>query len=287
MPRKLAFLILAVVLAFTLSCQERTSESKAENKATGVKSASVALKETTIRNVTKEPVKYSIKPALSPGDPEGKTLAVGAIDRYPGNKDLDIIFPRNGERIKYRLDRGMPYSFRYDENGELELYDGSHGRTDAVDLAPFVATPSNIVDCMLEMADLDEKDVLYDLGCGDGRIVITAAKRYGTRGVGIDIDPVRIQESQANARAAQVEDLVEFRLGDATKMDFSEATVVTLYLLTESNELLRPLLEAQLKPGAYVLSHNYHMPGWEEKEIDYASLQDEDGESHNIYVYKR
>ena len=287
MPRKFAFLVFIAFIALNLSCRTQKNEPTAESKETEVKAAAVDPKETTIRNVTNETIKYSIKSSNSAGDPIDKTIAVGAIDRYAGDNDLDIYFPREGERIRYRLDRGMPYSFRDDENGNLELYDGSHGRVDAVDLAPFVATPSKVVDKMLEMADLDEKDVLYDLGCGDGRIVITAAAKYGTRGIGIDIDPIRIEESQVNAKTSQVEDLVEFRLGDATKMDFSEATVVTLYLLTESNELLRPLLEEQLKSGTYVLSHNYHIPGWEEKEVDYASLEDEEGEIHNIYVYKR
>lgn len=287
MPRKFAFLIFIAIIALNLSCHTQKNESNAEAKETEEKTAAVDQKETTIRNVTKETIKYSIKPSNSAGDPIEKTVAVGAIDRYAGNTNLDIFFPRKGERIRYRLDRGMPYSFRDDENGDLELYDGSHGRIDAADLAPFVATPSQVVDRMLKMANLDEKDVLYDLGCGDGRIVITAAAKYGTRGIGIDIDPIRIEESQVNAKTSQVEDLVEFRLGDATTMDFSDATVVTLYLLTESNELLRPLLEKQLKPGTYVLSHNYHIPGWEDKEIDYTSLNDEEGEAHNIYVYKR
>ena len=137
------------------------------------------------------------------------------------------------------------------------------------------------------MAEVGKNDIVYDLGCGDGRIVIMAAKQYGAHGVGIDLDPRRISESKSAAEKAGVEELVEFRMEDATKVDFSEATVVTLYLLTESNRLLRPELERQLKPGAFVISHNYPIPGWEDKEIEYVTIWDEGGEEHYIYLYQK
>jgi SAM-dependent methyltransferase len=200
---------------------------------------------------------------------------------------VELTFKQGDIWQKYLLDSKMPYSFRYDENGQLELYEGSHGRDDAEDLAPFVATPMLVVEKMLEMADLDGDDVLYDLGCGDGRIVITAAKKYGARGVGIDLSLERIEESRTNAKEAGVENLVEFRREDATKSDISQATVVTIYLLTESNELLRPILEKQLKPGTLVISHNYDIPGWEKKEIDYTSIKTQDDEEHMIYLYQK
>jgi SAM-dependent methyltransferase len=188
--------------------------------------------------------------------------------------------------MMYRLEAGMSYSFRYDENDKLDLFEGSHGRSDAVDLAPYVTTPMMVVEKMLEMADISDKDVLYYIGCGDGRIVILAAKKYGARGVGIDIDPLRITEARENARSAGVQKLVEFRELDATKADISEATVVTLYLLPESNELLKPILKKQLKPGSRILSHNYHIPGWERREMGFLSLKTPDGEEHDIYLYK-
>ena len=200
---------------------------------------------------------------------------------------MDVTFQEGSTQVEYRLDPGMPYSFRFNEDDQLELYDGSHGREGVADLAPFVSTPMTVVEKMLELAKVDDSDVVYDIGCGDGRIVITAAKIYGARGVGIDLDPRRIEESSVNANKAEVEHLVEFRVQDVTKADISEATVVTLYLLTESNEFLRPQLEKQLKPGTYIVSHNYHIPGWEDKEIDNFSLTAEDDELHNIYVYKR
>lgn len=157
---------------------------------------------------------------------------------------------------------------------------------DAVKLAPFLPTPMCVVDRMLELADVDEDDIVYDLGCGDGRIVIAAAKKYGARGVGLDIYPQWIKKSQSNARKAGVESLVEFRLEDATSADISEATIVALYLLPESNDLLRPMLEKQLKPGALVVTHNYHIPGWSDKEVCVESLKDTFGKEHTVFVYR-
>jgi len=129
--------------------------------------------------------------------------------------------------------------------------------------------------------------VIYDIGCGDGRIVITAAEIYGARGVGIDIVPKRIQESRENAKSSGVEHLVEFRHEDATKSDLSEATVVTIYLIPDSNALLRPQFEKQLKPGTLVISHGYPILGWEDKLVEFTEVETEFESAHLIYVYKR
>lgn len=126
----------------------------------------------------------------------------------------------------------------------------------------YVPTPQPVVDAMLELAGVGRDDVLYDLGSGDGRIPVTAARRFGTRGVGIDIEPVRVREANANARAAGVTDLVSFRREDLFQADFSEATVVTLYLLPELNLRLRPILLEQLEPGTRIVSHAFDMGDW-------------------------
>lgn len=290
MRSKLLGILLIILIVMAGSCQSEKDTSQVRssehNRLTSPKS-SVDVKELTIRNVTKKTVRYTIASSGSFGKPVTKSIKPGSIDRYRRDSEMDITFQQGNTQIKYSLDPGMPYSFRYNEDNQLELYDGSHGRHDVVDLAPYVATPMSVVEKMLEMAEINSSDIIYDLGCGDGRIVITAAKKYGAYGVGIDLDPQRIEESIANAKKAQVENLVEFRLQDVTKADFSDATIVTLYLLTESNELLRPLLEKQLKPGTYVVSHNYDISRWEDKELDYASLRTEDDRVHNIYVYKR
>ena len=126
----------------------------------------------------------------------------------------------------------------------------------------FVPTPSEIVDTMLRMAGVTRKDTVYDLGCGDGRIVITAAQRYGARGVGIDIDPERVAEATENVRKGGVADRVRIIQGDLFEADIGAATVVTLYLLSELNLKLRPKLLRDLKPGTRVVSHAFSMGDW-------------------------
>ena len=124
---------------------------------------------------------------------------------------------------------------------------------------PYVSTPQDIVDRMLALGRVGRQDMVYDLGCGDGRIVITAARRLGARGVGIDLDPERIGEARANARVAGVAARVRFRHADLFDTDVSAATVVMLYLLFEVNLQLMPRLWRQLRVGARVVSHDFHM----------------------------
>jgi len=127
--------------------------------------------------------------------------------------------------------------------------------------APYVTTPDTVVAAMLRLAGVSSRDTVFDLGCGDGRIVIAAA-RLGARGVGIDISPDRIREARANARSAAVEALTRFEAGDLFEADISRATVVTLYLLPDLNLRLRPKLVKELKPGTRVVSHAFDMGDW-------------------------
>jgi cyclopropane fatty-acyl-phospholipid synthase-like methyltransferase len=124
---------------------------------------------------------------------------------------------------------------------------------------PYVPTKQEVVEEMLRMAGVKPGDVVYDLGCGDGRIVVTAAQKFGARGVGVDIDPRRIAEANENARRAGVESQVSFRIGDLFDADIREATVVTLYLLPDVNLRLKPKLRRDLKPGTRVVSHDFSM----------------------------
>lgn len=128
--------------------------------------------------------------------------------------------------------------------------------------APYVVTPYPVVDEMLRLAKVGPTDVVFDLGCGDGRIVLAAAERHGARGVGIDIDPKRIEEANEGAREAGVADRVRFAVQDLFETDFTSATVVTLYLFPELNAKLRPKLLADLRPGARIVSHQFGIPGW-------------------------
>lgn len=127
---------------------------------------------------------------------------------------------------------------------------------------PYVPTTDEAVQAMLKLADLKKTDVVYDLGCGDGRIVIAAAKKYGARGVGIDIDPRRIQEAKENAKKAGVENLVRFEENDLFRADIREASVVTLFLLPKVNLRLRPKLLKELKPGTRIVSNTFDMGDW-------------------------
>jgi SAM-dependent methyltransferase len=149
---------------------------------------------------------------------------------------------------------------------------------------PFVGTPIEVVDRMLDMARVKKDDVLYDLGSGDGRIVIRAAKKFGTHGVGIEIDRDLVSRSRSMAEKEGVSDLVEFRQQDALTADVSEATVVTLYLLPEFNAKLRPIFKKQLKPGARVVSHDFGIEGWKpdrEEKIPDGILH-----QHTIYLWE-
>jgi SAM-dependent methyltransferase len=134
---------------------------------------------------------------------------------------------------------------------------------------PYVPTPENVVSAMLKLADVHKGDLVYDLGCGDGRIVIAAAKDFGARGVGVDINPDRIREAKENARKAGVTDLVSFREGDLFDAPLDGATVVALYLLPSVNLRLRPKLLHDLKPGARVVSHSFDMGDWKpDKQVE-------------------
>ncbi len=152
-------------------------------------------------------------------------------------------------------------------------------------LVPYVPTAHEVVDRMLVLAGVTKDDVVFDLGSGDGRIPIAAASKYGAKGVGLDIDPDRIKESWVNAKAAGVEKLVDFREQDVLKADISEATVVTLYLLSSFNAQLRPILTKQLRPGTRIVSHAFSMgPTWPADKIDRFTTST--GDETTLYLWK-
>jgi predicted RNA methylase len=152
-------------------------------------------------------------------------------------------------------------------------------------LAPYLATPEDVVDRMLALAETTSRDTVYDLGCGDGRIPIAAAKKFGAHGVGLDIDPKLVDLARSNAKAAGVEKLVEFRVQNVLEADVSPATVVTLYLLSSSNERLRPMLQKQLKPGARIVSHAFSMGRtWPADKVDqFVSAR---GDEVTLYLWR-
>jgi methylase of polypeptide subunit release factors len=145
---------------------------------------------------------------------------------------------------------------------------------------PYVRTPDKVVSAMLRLAGVKASDIVYDLGCGDGRIVIAAAKEYGAHGVGIDIDPERVQEARENARKAGVEALVKFEVNDLFAADIHSATVVALYLLPDVNLRLRPKLLKDLKPGTRVVSHDFQMGDWKPDKHELVDA------ATNIYLWR-
>jgi len=148
--------------------------------------------------------------------------------------------------------------------------------------APFVPTPMPVVERMLELAKVAPGDVVYDLGSGDGRVVITAANRYGARGVGIELNPVWVREAERFAATFGVTDKVSFRVADFFTVDLREATVVMFYLLPAVNRKLAPKLLAELRPGARIVSHEYGLGDWQADTVEDMVVN---GERHRIYVW--
>ena len=145
----------------------------------------------------------------------------------------------------------------------LSLVGSANSAADYPEEIPFVPTPIEVVDKMLELAAVKKGDVVYDLGSGDGRIVIRAAKKYGVRAVGIEMDRLLLDKARKDAKAAGVSHLVEFRAEDAMKVDRSKATVVTLYMLPWFNEAMKPSFKKYLKPNARIVAHDFGIDGWE------------------------
>jgi ubiquinone/menaquinone biosynthesis C-methylase UbiE len=150
-------------------------------------------------------------------------------------------------------------------------------------LAPFVPTPPDVVDRMLSLAEVSSNDLVYDLGCGDGRIVIAAAKRCGARGVGVDIEPYWVDTARAKARQAEVEHLSTFEVQDVLTLDVSPATVVILYLVEWSTRKVQPLITSMVKPGTRIVSLSFSMDNWAPAKME--KFVDANGEARTLYLW--
>jgi Methyltransferase domain len=279
-----AFAALAVLALF----HGRTGK-EAENRidlAPRPSAATPFREEATLRNVTKRPIAYTILPSPGGRGRVTRTLAVGAVDRIATDQPVEITFDNGKHTSTYLVHPGKPYSFRFDESNVIKVYPGSHGREDAADLAPYVPTPPEVVARMLEIASVGPSDVVYDIGCGDGRMVIAAAKLHGAHGIGIELDPALIAECRAGAEREGVSKLVRFLEMDATKARLTEATVLALYLLPESLETLAPTFERDLRPGARIVSHDYKIPGWDARLVSTEVLPGTGGRDHRILLYQ-
>ena len=161
---------------------------------------------------------------------------------------------------------------------DLKLLRAQEGK-----IVPYVPTPQEVVERMLDLAQVKKGDVVYDLGSGDGRIVVTAAKKYGVKAIGFEIDPQRIKESHENIKKAGVENLVEIHQQDIRTVDLSPATVLTMYLLPEVNLMIRPNIWKQMKPGSRVVSHDFDMGDW--KPLKTENIKDGSSWDHTLYLW--
>jgi precorrin-6B methylase 2 len=194
-----------------------------------------------------------------PGDMTPETGETGDAPRVPLDSLDDLFFGMDGQK-------------------EADPEQEDSKRPDVI----FVPTPQEVVDRMLELAQVTKDDLVYDLGCGDGRIVATAAQRYGCKAIGFDVDPQRIQDSLATVKEKGVEDLVEIRKEDIFTLDLSPASVITLYLLPELNVRLIPQLE-KLKPGSRIVSHAFNMRGVKPDKVE--TVEGELGSQHTVYLW--
>ena len=153
-------------------------------------------------------------------------------------------------------------------------------------LAPFVPSPEMLVDRMLQLAEVGPGDTVYDMGSGDGRIPITAAREFGANAVGVELDESLYKQSMARVTRLNLQDKVTFIHGDMLQVDLSPATVVTLYLLSSANEKLRPRMEKYLKKGTRVVCHDFEVPGWEPFQVQNV-IEDENSRRHVLYLYRR
>jgi uncharacterized protein (TIGR03000 family) len=169
---------------------------------------------------------------------------------------------------------------------ELDMSEADFKKGDTLFIR-FVPTPPEVIDAMMKLAKVGENDVVYDLGCGDGALVVAAVKQFhAKRGVGIDLDPDRIKEANAKAKDAGVADKVKFRQEDVLKIeDLSEATVVTLFMSDELNKLLMPILQKQLKPGARIVSHRFTMGDWKPDKKETVDFPHDQPEEKDIYLW--
>ena len=168
--------------------------------------------------------------------------------------------------------------------GHTRVAQAQEGGLESKKIVPFVPTPQEIVERMLELAQVKKGDVVYDLGSGDGRIVRTAAKKYGVKAVGFEIDPDLIKQSRESIKKEGLGQLAEIREQDIRTVDLSPATVVTMYLLPEVNLMLRPNVWRQLKPGSRLVSHDFDMGDWKAEKVEH--IKDSSGWDHTLYFWR-
>jgi uncharacterized protein (TIGR03000 family) len=231
------------------------------------------------------PMRRFSSPPLDPGKSYHYTLE---CTYEKGGKSItrkEVVYFRAGDDKKVDLrDTGTPAESPAGKSDARANKRDEANEPEVEPEVPFVPTPQDVVDRMLEMAGVKKDDVVYDLGCGDGRIVVTAAKKYGCKAVGFDIDPKRVKESRENVTKGDVEKLATIERKDIYEVDLKPASVVTLYLLPEVNVKLIPQLE-KLKAGSRIVSHDFSMRGIKPKQTETITSK-EDQRKHTIYLWE-
>jgi len=270
---------IALVWACVVSvavCSAQPPDKGAEDKKPAAKEAPATLIVKVVEDATllvegtptksSGPVRKYLSPVLTPGKVYTYTLTA----KWEPNNYTKITRTR-----KAKVEAGKTI--------QVDLTEKDPKIPDDI-VIRYVPTPQEVVDAMLEMGKVGKDDVVYDLGCGDGRIVVTAVTKFNAkRGVGVDLDPERIKDSQITAREAKATDKVEFREGDVMKQkDLGDASVVMLYLGNDLNEQLRPILQKQLKPGSRIVSHRFLMGSWKPQKSKTLTV---DGEDYDIHLW--
>jgi uncharacterized protein (TIGR03000 family) len=218
-----------------------------------------------------------------------KTTETGAVRRFtspkldPEKKYIYTVVAKLEPNNYTKITRTRKVRVQAGKEVEVDLTKNDPKEPDDIKIR-YVPTPNEVVEAMLKLAKATKDDVVFDLGCGDGRIVVTAVKKFGAkRGVGVDIDPERIEDSKKTAKEAGVEDKVEFRMEDVLKLkDISDASLVCLYMGNEMNLALRPILWRSLKPGTRVVSHRFIMGDWKPEKTETLNV---DGTEYKLHLW--
>jgi len=263
---------------------EKDQERRAPPSVTG------RLGAITLKNTLTEPVLFLYKPLHEGTIPTRSWLQPGATRGFKGNVHIEIKLLSEELSLRYWLFPGERYVVKdvgLKGHKDLRIFKMVRGDPSAVDLAPHVPTPEAVIDRVLELSGVSADSVLFDLGCGDGCVLIRAAEKFGARCVGVDINPRLIRLARKSAAAVGVSSRVTFLHQDIFDTDISSATIVYLYLYPDSLKLLRPYLENNLKIGTTVVSFGYHFPGWEEKRLARIEIEGEFLIPKILHIYRR